>query len=111
MKNDNLIKNMNNDEVQKHIDNYLDVRKEEKERFGEVFTPTSLIEELLDKLPKSVWKNKNYKWLEPACGIGNFPMIVYKRLMNGLKDEIKSESARSKHIIENMLYMIELILF
>ena len=45
MKNDNLIKNMNNDEVQKHIDNYLDVRKEEKERFGEVFTPTSLIEE------------------------------------------------------------------
>ncbi len=99
---------MNEEQIKNQIDKYLSVRKEEKEKFGEVFTPIELIEELLDKLPNNVWKHKEYKWLEPACGIGNFPMIVYKKLMEGLKDEIKSEKLRSKHIIENMLYMIEL---
>ncbi len=108
MKSDNLIKNMNEEQIKNQIDKYLSVRKEEKEKFGEVFTPIELIEELLDKLPNSVWKHKEYKWLEPACGTGNFPMIVYKKLMEGLKEEIKSEKLRSKHIIENMLYMIEL---
>jgi len=28
---------------------------------------------MLDKLPKNVWKNKNYKWFDPANGMGNFP--------------------------------------
>ena len=63
---------------------------------------------MLDKLPKSVWKNKDLKWLDPANGTGNFPMIVYKKLDVGLKTVIPDKQKRSDHIIKNMLYMVEL---
>ena len=86
----------------------LKVRQAEKKEFGEVFTPLDLIDEMLDKLPVHVWANKDYKWLDPAAGIGNFPMVVYERLMRGLEPVISDPSERSAHIIRNMLYMVEL---
>ena len=39
---------------------------------------------MLDKLPPEVWTNPNLKWLDPAVGIGNFPVVVYIRLMKDL---------------------------
>ena len=90
------------------IRNYLTVKDTEKKLFGEVFTPVELICEMLDKLPKEVWSNPDLKWLDPANGIGNFPLVAYYRLMDGLKDVVKDKEERSKHIIENMLYMVEL---
>ena len=90
------------------IDSCLKPKQEEKKKYGEVFTPFKLINEMLDKLPKNVWKNKNYKWFDPANGMGNFPIAIYLRLMKGLKDEIENEKDRKKHILENMLYMSEL---
>lgn len=95
-----------NERVYKMIQKHLDVRVNEKREFGEVFTPINIVLETL-KLPKSCWTNPNLKWLDPACGIGNFPVAVYYKLMDGLKQKIKNKKARSKHIIENMLYMIE----
>ena len=80
----------------------------EKKQFGEVFTPMTLVNEMLDKLPIEVWKNKNLKWLDPATGMGNFPIAVYLRLIEELKEEIKDVKERKKHILENMLYMCEL---
>ena len=80
----------------------------EKNQYGEVFTPLNLVNEMLDTLPKSVWKNKELKWLDPAVGIGNFPIVIYLRLMEGLKNEISNEENRRKHILENMIYMVEL---
>jgi hypothetical protein len=35
-------------------------------------------------------------------------MVAYRRLMEGLKDEIKTNKKRSEHIITNMLYMFEI---
>jgi hypothetical protein len=67
---------------------------------GEVFTPPILINEMLDILPNEVWENPNLKWLEPSAGNGRFVKAVYDRLMLTIKDE--------KHILENMLYMVEL---
>jgi tRNA1(Val) A37 N6-methylase TrmN6 len=80
----------------------------EKKQFGEVFTPMELVNEMLDKLPEEIWKNKNLKWLDPCCGMGNFPIAVYLRLMDSLKDIIKDAKERKKHILENMVYMSEL---
>ena len=62
---------------------------------------------MLDKLPNEVWSNKNLKWLEPAGGFGNFIIVVYKRLMEGLKGEIKDERKREKWIKTKMLYYNE----
>ena len=80
----------------------------EKKKFGEVFTPMHIVNEMLDKLPENVWANKNLKWFDPASGMGNFPIAVYLRLMESLKEEIPSKKDRKKHILENMLYMSEL---
>jgi len=90
------------------INDCLKPKDIEKKQFGEVFTPMILVNEMLDKLPNLVWKDKNLKWLDPATGMGNFPIAVYLRLMEGLKDEIKDDNKRKKHILENMLYMSEL---
>jgi hypothetical protein len=90
------------------ISECLTPKNDEKKKFGEVFTPIKLINEMLDKLPMDVWTNKNLKWLDPTSGMGNFPIAVYLRLMENLKDEIKDSKERKKHILENMLYMIEL---
>ena len=80
----------------------------EKKQFGEVFTPMKLVNEMLDKLPKEVWTNKKLKWLDPCTGMGNFPIAVYLRLIETLKEEITDIKKRKKHILENMLYMCEL---
>ena len=105
---EDFIKNVKNEKVLDIIRKYLTPKDSEKKLFGEVFTPLNLICEMLSKLPTNVWTNQELKWLDPANGIGNFPVVVYYKLMEGLKHEIKDDDARSKHIIENMIYMSEL---
>ena len=97
-----------NEKILKIIRERLNVRTSEKEQHGEVFTPPELVCEMLDTLPDSVWEDKGLTWLDPANGIGNFPVIAYYKLMDGLKKAIPKDKERSKHIIEKMLYMVEL---
>jgi 16S rRNA G966 N2-methylase RsmD len=99
------------DKLLEQINKTLPFTKKAKDERGEVFTPMTLVNEMLDtlnELPEKVWKNPNLKWLDPAAGMGNFPVAVYMRLMEGLKDVIIVEEKRRKHILENMLYMVEL---
>jgi hypothetical protein len=109
-KQDNLIHNMTPNKIQKKIEEYLPVKLAEKDKYGEVFTPSSLIDEMLGKLPANVWSNPNLKWLDPANGIGNFPMKVFEKLNNGLSkvNGYTDDTNRKEHIIKNMLYMVEL---
>ncbi len=86
----------------------LPVRVNEKKNMGEVFTPPRLIGIMLDTLPTSAWKNPDAKWLDPSCGIGNFFIFVYIRLMDGLKNWKPNKRDRHRHIVEKMLYMVEL---
>ena len=95
-------------ELLEFINENLTPKDEERKKHGEVFTPMWLVNEMLDKLPNDVWSKKHYKWLDPAVGIGNFPVAIYLRLMKGLKTEIPNEEERRKHILENMLYMIDI---
>ena len=90
------------------IDECLKPKEIEKRKFGEVFTPMYIINEMLDQLPKKVWKNEKLKWFDPATGMGNFPIAVYLRLMESLKEKIPDDNKRKRHILENMLYMSEL---
>ena len=90
------------------IDSCLKPKESEKKKFGEVFTPMKLVNEMLDKLPSKVWKNEKLKWFDPATGMGNFPIAVYLRLMESLKEKIPNDMKRKRHILENMLYMSEL---
>ena len=97
-----------NEEVVNILTKNLVPKEFEKNVFGEVFTPIHFIEKMLDALPASVWKDRGLRWFDPACGIGNFPVVIYYRLMKGLDKTIIRDKARSKHIIEKMLFMNEI---
>lgn len=110
-----FIFDMTSEEIQTKIEKYLPVRKKEKDKFGEVFTPLSLINELLYSIPLTIWKDPEAKWLDPANGIGNFFMMVYQKLMKELPDKYNKNGIhyattkeKGNHIIKNMLYMIEI---
>lgn len=98
------------------IDSCLKPKQKEKQENGEVFTPMCLVFEMLDNLDKhyikehgrSIFTEPSFKWFDPASGMGNFPVAVYLKLMEGLKSQIPDDEHRKKHIIENMLYMSEL---
>ena len=90
------------------IEENLNIRTLEKNKFGEVGTPQRLIDELLDHLPKNVWTNSALTWLDPAAGTGNFPMLIYERLFLGLAKEFPDTKMRHNHIVEKMLYMVEI---
>ena len=102
------ISDMSLEDINNYIRKHLPIRKEEKDKFGEVFTPIHLIDEILDALPHNVWSDPKLKWLDPAAGVGNFGLLIYYRLMNGLKSKIPDFKKRGKHILENMLYQVEL---
>lgn len=72
----------------------------------EVFTPPHLVNEILDLLPKELWKNKNAKFLDPVCKSGVFLREIAKRLMTGLEKQIRDKQKRLNHIYSNQLYGI-----
>lgn len=54
------------------------LREKRRKQTAEVFTPDSLVQEMLDKLPKEVWK-ENKTFCDPACGNGQFLIWVLRR--------------------------------
>ncbi len=83
---------------------------------GEVFTPINTITQMLKKLEKfylktrktSIWSNEKLTWFDPSAGTGNFPVVIYFFLMNGLASIFPEEIKRKKHILTNMIYMAEI---
>lgn len=49
----------------------------------EVFTPPTVANEMLDLLPKEIWKDKNAKFLDPFTKSGVFLREITKRLIKG----------------------------
>jgi hypothetical protein len=47
---------------------------------GEVFTPQTLVEEMLDKIPDSVWENPASTFMDPCMGKGTFLIDILRRL-------------------------------
>lgn len=96
------------EEILEFYNEKSDIREKEKNELGEVFTPVTLINELLDALPKSVWTNPDSRWLDPAAGLGQFSAVIYMRLLKSLEKKIPDLNSRKTHIIKNMLFMVEL---
>lgn len=72
----------------------------------EVFTPPKLANEILDLLPKEIWKDKNATFLDPVCKSGVFLREIARRLLDGLKQEIPDVQKRINHIYKNQLFGI-----
>uniref|UniRef100_A0A6C0E295 site-specific DNA-methyltransferase (adenine-specific) n=1 Tax=viral metagenome TaxID=1070528 RepID=A0A6C0E295_9ZZZZ len=103
-----MIHELTNTELYEMMNSYLPIRTNEKNKYGEVLTPPKLIEEIINHFPETVWSDPYLTWIDPTCGTGNFIIMVYMKLMSGLASWIPDPKQRSKHIIENMLYMVEL---
>jgi site-specific DNA-methyltransferase (adenine-specific) len=72
----------------------------------EVFTPPSIVNQMLDLLPPEIWRDKNATFLDPATKTGVFLREIAKRLMVGLEKEIPDQQKRINHIFTKQLYAI-----
>ena len=113
-----------------YIKDHLTPKDAERIKYGEVFTPMSMVHEMLDTLPEQVWSDKTLTWLDPANGMGNYPIAVFLRLFYGFRTKdgkyvgitpdgegkynpgltkvIKDDTHRRTHIVKDMLFMVEL---
>jgi len=72
----------------------------------EVFTPPSVVNNILDTLPESIWKDPNSTFLDPSTKSGAFLREITIRLINGLDEEIKDLEKRIDHILKNQVFGI-----
>lgn len=80
--------------------NKIDRSTERIKQTGEVFTPTPLVNEILDKLPPVVFIDPAKTFIDPSCGDGQFLVEVLKRkLENG---HSPSEAAKSIYGVDLM---------
>ena len=84
---------MNNEEIYKHLFDreYMSGVERERNRVkatGEVFTPTPLVEEILDKMDQELFKDSTKTFLDPSVGDGQFlASVLYRKLQNGIDFE------------------------
>ena len=97
-----------NTTVYNTINENLSIDQNLKEIYGEINTPFYFIEEMYDTIPQQLFNNPELKWLDAGAGSGNFTIVLYYRLMKGLKHVIEDFKLRSKHIIKNMIFMAEI---
>lgn len=90
------------------INENLSIDQDRKESYGEINTPYLFIEEMYDSLPQHLFTDPTLRWLDAGAGSGNFSIVLYYRLMKGLVASIEDSQLRSKHIIKNMLFMVEI---
>jgi site-specific DNA-methyltransferase (adenine-specific) len=72
----------------------------------EVFTPPNLVNDMLDLLPASIWRNPNATFLDPVCKSGVFLREIAKRLDRGLETQIPDRQKRIDHIFAKQIFGI-----
>jgi hypothetical protein len=85
--------------IKKYYDNILNKNKELVVTTNDEPTPIGCVEEMINKIPEAFWKNEKNKILDPCCGCGNFPFVIYYKLLKYHDRE---------HILTNMLYFNDL---
>ena len=68
-------------ELKRYYDDVLNKDKQLVETSNDEPTPLDCVEEMVNKIPESFWQNKHIKILDPCCGCGNFPIIIYFKLI------------------------------
>ncbi|MCS3822677.1 hypothetical protein [Salinibacter ruber] len=84
------------------------VDKQSREEHAEVHTPEELINDMLDQISEEKFGDPSATFLDPCSGLGDFPLEICDRLMQGIRHSIPNESERYRHIMENQIYMVEI---
>lgn len=72
----------------------------------EVFTPPSVVNDMLDLLPSDLWSNPKITFLDPVSKSGVFLREITKRLDKGLETQIPNKQDRINHILMNQVFGI-----
>lgn len=60
-----------------------------RKKLGQVFTPYSVIVQLMDKLDKTIWQDEHKTCLDPTMGAGNIIIgILYRRIVENKQDPL-----------------------
>jgi hypothetical protein len=86
---------------------YITYDSKLKDKYGEVNTPYKFIGEMLSTIPVEHVYNKDMKWLDAGTGRGNFSFCLFLILLKSLENVIPDLAERKQHIIQNMIYMVE----
>ena len=95
------ITNTQFDAMKSYINNVLNPDKSTYQTTNDETTPIGCVQEMLSRVPKSFWKRKSLRIIDPCCGNGNFNFIAHSL--------IKENTDRTdKDIIENSLFFNDL---
>jgi len=72
----------------------------------EVFTTPSVVNQMLEALPKEFWSDEKATFLDPVSKSGVFLREITKRLIEGLKTKIPNLEDRIEHILLNQVFGI-----
>ena len=72
----------------------------------EVFTPPTVVNDMLDLLPSELWRNPKITFLDPVSKSGVFLREITKRLDKGLENVIPDKQERINHILKNQVFGI-----
>jgi len=69
---------------------------------GEVFTPTKLVQKVLDSLPQELFKDSTKTFCDPTCGDGQFlSEVLIRKLENGIPFEIALSTIYGVDLMED----------
>ena len=72
----------------------------------EVFTPPTLVNDMLDLLPSELWSDETLTFLDPFTKSGVFLREIAQRLMGGLEEKIPDKQERINHIFTHQIFGI-----
>lgn len=80
------------------IGSQIERSDERIDKTGEVFTPESFVETMIQNISEEDFMNPNFKFIDNSAGSGNILLTLKKRLLKYHSEE---------HILNHMLYAVE----
>jgi type I restriction-modification system DNA methylase subunit len=69
---------------------------------GEIFTPTLLVQQMLERLPQELFTNPTKTFLDPSCGDGQFlGEVLIRKLENGISFETALSTIYGVELMED----------
>jgi hypothetical protein len=100
-----VYKNKHFKKIREELEKMLIVSEKEKNERGFVITPSFLAEKMVSKIPTDFWKKERLT-LDPCCGYGIFPLLVFELFNKHLP--IRNKEKRVRIIIEKCIFFSDI---
>lgn len=70
---------------------HYELDEKERKKLGQVWTPYSIIEKMMDKVAPKIWKDETKTNLDPTMGTGNIVIaMLYRRIVENGQNPLKA---------------------